>query len=75
MLWEDPFQLWLDLCSRWRGISVLENYLFDVETPLGFSVHCTLCAVVKRADGSGFLITAYHTDSIKVGDVIWTKSK
>ena len=34
-----------------------------------------LCAVAKQEDGTGFLITAYHTDSIKVGDVIWTKSK
>ncbi len=34
-----------------------------------------LCAVVKREDGSGFLITAYPTDAIKAGEVIWTKSR
>jgi hypothetical protein len=30
-----------------------------------------LCAVVKRLDGEGFLITAYPCDKIKEGDRIW----
>ncbi|MBI5527357.1 MAG: DUF4258 domain-containing protein [Deltaproteobacteria bacterium] len=99
--------------------------LFEVTTPLGFSVRCTrtywafitsekhpvlagheedveraladpdeirrsridqdvylfyrgetprwLCAVAKHEDGSGFLITAYPTDAIKAGEVIWKK--
>ena len=34
-----------------------------------------LCAVVKRVNGEGFLITAYPCDKIKEGDVIWPKSK
>ncbi len=34
-----------------------------------------LCAVARRVDDSGFLITAYLTDAIKVGDTIWTRSK
>jgi hypothetical protein len=34
-----------------------------------------LCAVVKRMNGEGFLITAYPCDKIKEGDVIWPKSK
>lgn len=34
-----------------------------------------LCAVVRRDDGSGFLITAYPTDSLKIGETIWTRSK
>ena len=34
-----------------------------------------LCAIVRREDGSGFLITAYPTDIIKIGEVIWTRSK
>jgi hypothetical protein len=34
------------------------------------------CAVSKDTkDGSGFLMTAYITDAIKIGEVIWTKSK
>lgn len=33
------------------------------------------CAVVKRENGTGYLITAYPTDAIKVGEVIWTRSK
>ncbi|MBI2939101.1 MAG: DUF4258 domain-containing protein [Chloroflexi bacterium] len=101
--------------------------LFDVPTPLGFSVRCTracwefivtykhpvlrgrereieevladpdearrsrkdpsvllfyrgtgprwLCAVARREDGSGFLITAYPTDAIKAGETIWKRSK
>ncbi len=33
------------------------------------------CAVVKRENGTGFLITAYPTDAIKAGDVLWTRSR
>jgi hypothetical protein len=106
---------------------VASTTLFNVPTPLGFSVRCTrpywsfivsqkhpvlagheeevqqtladpdeirrsrkdpsvflfyrgssprwLCAVVRRENGEGFLITAYPTDAIKAGDQIWTKSK
>ena len=100
------------------------GYLFEVTTPLGFSVrttaeywsiieakhpklrgraqavaqllyhpdqicqskqdsavylfYCTdqrrlLCAVAKRLDGQGFLITAYPCDKVKEGDPIWPK--
>jgi hypothetical protein len=101
--------------------------LFDVPTPLAFSVRCTraywqfivtykhpallgrerdiervlgdpdearrsrkdrdvflfyggssprwLCAVARRQDGSGFLITAYPTDNIKAGETVWTRSR
>jgi len=31
------------------------------------------CAVVKRLDGGGFLITAYPTDTVKEGVQIWPK--
>lgn len=31
------------------------------------------CAVVKRLNGDGFLITAFPTDAIKEGDQIWIK--
>lgn len=31
------------------------------------------CVVVRHAGTEGFLITAYPTDKIKEGDVIWTK--
>jgi hypothetical protein len=34
-----------------------------------------LCAVVRRVDGMGFLVTAYPTDAVKVGEVIWTRSR
>lgn len=34
-----------------------------------------LCAVARREDGSGFLITAYPTDAIKAGERIWTRSR
>ena len=30
-----------------------------------------LCAVVRRLNGEGFLITAYPCDKVKEGDVIW----
>jgi hypothetical protein len=32
-----------------------------------------LCAVTKKNGDQGFLITAYPTDAIKAGEVIWTK--
>jgi len=32
-----------------------------------------VCAVTKRLDGEGFLITAYPTDAIKEGELVWPK--
>lgn len=32
-----------------------------------------VCAVSKRLDGDGFLITAFPTDAIKEGELIWPK--
>ncbi len=34
-----------------------------------------LCAVARRDDGSGFLITAYPTDAVKAGEIVWTRSR
>jgi len=31
------------------------------------------CAVIKDQDNEGFLITAYPTDKIKEGDLVWKK--
>jgi hypothetical protein len=103
---------------------VADNRLFEVTTPLGFSVRITvhywslieakhpklrgcsrdvaqviatpdqicqsrqdsavylfyraddyrlLCAVVKRLDDEGFLVTAYLCDKIKEGELIWPR--
>jgi len=30
-----------------------------------------VCAVTKRLNGEGFLITAYRTSNIKEGDLLW----
>ena len=32
-----------------------------------------VCAVVKRTDDIGYLLTAYPADKIKQGEVVWTK--
>ena len=32
-----------------------------------------VCAVAKQLNGDGFLITAYPTDAIKEGELVWTK--
>jgi len=32
-----------------------------------------ICAVAKKLDGEGFLVTAYPTDAIKEGEYIWPK--
>jgi hypothetical protein len=34
-----------------------------------------ICAVARRDEDSGFLITAYPTDTIKAGEATWTRSK
>jgi hypothetical protein len=44
-------------------------YLFYKTQSIGRWV----CAVSKRLDGNGFLITAYPTDSIKEGVRIWPR--
>lgn len=32
-----------------------------------------ICVVVKRLNGSGFIITTYKTENIKEGNQIWPK--
>ncbi|MCD6094212.1 MAG: DUF4258 domain-containing protein [Candidatus Omnitrophica bacterium] len=32
-----------------------------------------LCVIAKHLDGEGFIITAYWTEKIKEGEIIWTK--
>jgi len=32
-----------------------------------------ICAVVKRLDGDGFLITTFPTDAVKEGERIWSR--
>lgn len=32
-----------------------------------------VCAVTKRQNGEGFLITTYRTSAIKEGDLVWHK--
>ncbi len=44
-------------------------YLFYKSGPAGRWV----CAVSRRLDGEGFLITAYPTDAIKEGERIWPR--
>jgi hypothetical protein len=31
-----------------------------------------LCVVTRKEDGEGFLITAYPTDSLKKGEIVWS---
>jgi len=33
-----------------------------------------LCAVVKAGAGDPFLVTAYFTDSVKQGEILWEKT-
>ena len=32
-----------------------------------------ICAIAKRSNNKGFLITTYLTDAIKEGEILWTK--
>lgn len=34
-----------------------------------------ICAVAKSEGLNGFLVTAYPADKIKIGEVLWTRSK
>lgn len=34
-----------------------------------------VCAVVRKTNSEGFLVTAYPTDAIKAGEKIWPRSK
>jgi hypothetical protein len=34
-----------------------------------------LCVVIRKENGEGFLITAYPTDSLKKGEIVWTASR
>lgn len=52
-----------------RSISNPDAFLFyRAESP-----SCWLCVVAKRLDGEGFVITAYPTDAIKRGELVWKK--
>jgi hypothetical protein len=33
------------------------------------------CAVTKAEGDDGFLVTAYVTDAIKIGEAVWTRSR
>ena len=37
------------------------------------SIDRWVCAVVRRLDGDGFLVTTYPTDVIKEGEQVWPK--
>jgi hypothetical protein len=52
-----------------RSKSDPELYLFYKSERIGRWV----CAVTKRLDGDGFLITAYPTDAVKEGETIWRR--
>ena len=49
--------------------SDLDVYLFYKPERIGRWV----CAVAKQLNGDGFLITAYPTDAIKEGELVWPK--
>lgn len=49
--------------------SDVDVYLFYKPERIGRWV----CAVAKQLNGDGFLITAYPTDAIKEGELVWPK--
>jgi hypothetical protein len=49
--------------------SDVDVYLFYKPERIGRWV----CAVAKQLNGNGFLITAYPTDAIKEGELVWPK--
>jgi hypothetical protein len=48
----------------------------DPAVHLFYQLECPgrwICAVAKRLNGEGFLITTYPTDAIKEGERVWSK--
>lgn len=50
--------------------SVELYYRFYEQTPVTKKY---LCVVVKNSEADGFIITAYYTDTIKKGNILWPK--
>lgn len=61
-----------DLIVRSRTDETVELFYRSFETTPVTNKH--LCAVVKTVVEDPFIITAYFTDSIKRGEVLWTKT-
>ena len=51
-------------------ISVELFYKYYTNTPVSMKY---LCIVVRTSRDDNFIITAYHTDTVKRGEVIWEK--
>ncbi|MBI4827798.1 MAG: hypothetical protein HY804_03140 [Nitrospinae bacterium] len=45
-------------------------YRYYEHTPVGGKY---LCAVVKKGEAGAFLLTAYLTDKIKQGEIVWKR--
>jgi hypothetical protein len=50
-----------------RSRSDPDLYLYYKPEPPYF-----ICVVARHLNGDGFIVTAYRTDRIKIGDSIWT---
>jgi len=61
-----------DRIVRSRTDETVELFYRSFETTPVTSKY--LCAVVKAAVEDPFILTAYFTDSIKRGEVLWTKT-
>ena len=61
-----------DRIARSRTDETVQLFYRSFETTPVTSKY--LCAVVKAAGEDPFILTAYFTDSIKRGEVLWTKT-
>lgn len=52
-----------------RSKVATQVFLFYLE----IGVKRWICAVVKKENGTGFLITSYVTSAIKEGELIWNR--
>ena len=64
----DVIQTLVDPDEVRRSVSDAAVLLFHRSVPPRW-----MCAVVRRTDMTGFLITAYPADKVKSGGLIWTK--
>jgi hypothetical protein len=46
----------------------MKNRFYKLQQP-----QCWLCAIVRKLNGDGFLITTYPTDAIREGESLWQR--
>jgi len=71
---EDKIELTVtepELVAKGATEDTIVCYRFFIDTPVSGKY---LAVVVKLQDGEGFIVTAYFTDGVKRGNIIWRRA-